>query len=476
MRPPATTVAGRPGDSRAPASWPALVGGALLAMDRGLGPRPPRALPAAEPRSGAWLCPHGGGRGWRAWIVAANPSDGEVQARVRTFGRRPAGEPLTEPVPAGALRYIEVPAAQAAASSFVEHFGGPLAVAMVAAPPGGGVAAEPCASRGGVQWLVPEGSTARGQSTRLLVMNPFAIDAVTDVTLLAGPRQVRHGDLRGVVIPPGRAVSFDLDAYALGEESLAASVRVTLGRAAVAALVEGEGDVRAALGVPRPAASWVLPGAGDDGTSGVSVMVPGRLPAPFRVRAQRATEQVQVVEDSSVEGGGVALLEVDAGEGGLVVEAAGRERFTAARRTQLEEGGDRAATTGVPGSMLGRGGAGPGPAEGSPRAVWVALPAGPPGGGAGHLVLENPGDEPARASVRLLSEAGEVDAPAVARLTVAPGRSLVVFLPSHVGDVPVAAVVEVESGTLVAAQTSVSQDGYAVSVGVRVETFRRVQE
>ena len=40
---------------------------------------------AAGPPTGAWFCPHGGGKGWQAWIAVANPGPATSTVRVTSF-------------------------------------------------------------------------------------------------------------------------------------------------------------------------------------------------------------------------------------------------------------------------------------------------------------------------------------------------------------------------------------------------------
>jgi hypothetical protein len=438
-----------------------LVGG-LVALDRLVGPLPRTKGPvAAEAQgsapddvSGTWFCPHGGGAGWHGWIAVANPSDEAATLRVTTVGAAGGRVETPAEVEPETVTYVEVPADQPPASSTVEFFGAPVGVGMVVGlPQHDGLAADPCAPTASREWLVPGGTTLRGQQARVVIMNPFASEATVDVSLAASGRVVRPGALRGLVLPPHRSASVDLNRFALGEAALAATVRATLGRVVAGAVGISTGGVRSAIGVPAPARAWVLPGTADDGVSDLQVMVPGRQEAPFRVRAQRVDGQAPLLDEASVAGGFAERFELEAERAGLVVEAAGAQPFVVSRRTGSTDAGDGTLTTGA-----------------APAATrWLALPASRPGGGGARLILVNPGGRPARAEVTLLSDTGPVDAPSLESITLEPGRILVVDLSSLVGLRPVAAVVEVKDGTMVPAQESISPDGYAISVGIPFE-------
>jgi hypothetical protein len=440
-----------------------LVAGGIVAMDRVVGPVAPASRsalagrsPALQETSGAWFCPHSGGEGWRAWIAVANPSDRPATLRVTTVG---AGggrvETPAEVAPETAV-YLEVPADRAPAASTVEFFGAPVGAGMVVSlPQRDGLAADPCAADASRRWLVPGGTTLRGQRARLVIMNPFAIEATVDVSLAAPRRVVRPGRLRGLLLPARRSISVDLNRYALGEEALSATVQATLGRVVAGGMGIAALGIRSAIGVPAPARAWVLPGAADDGVTDLQVMVPGREEAPLRVRAQRADGQAPLVDEASVDGGFAESFELEAKGAGLVVESAGPPPLVASRRTGSFEFGDGALTSGAS----------------SRTATWLALPASGPGGEGARLILVNPGSQTARARVTLLSDTGPLDAPLVGSVSLGAGRILVVDLSSVVGLRPVAALVEVNDGTLVPAQESISEAGYAVSVGIPIEVF-----
>jgi hypothetical protein len=444
-----------------------LLATGLVALDRLVGPVAPAegvAPQGAEGSaitdlSGSWFCPHGGGEGWRAWIAVANPSDRTATLRVTTVGVAGGRVETPAEVRPETAAYIEVPADQPPAASTVEFFGAPIGAGMVLAlPERDGVAADPCAAGASREWLVPGGTTLRGQQARLVIMNPFAIAATVDVSLAAPRRVVRPGPLRGLVLPPRRSVSVDLNRFALGEGALAASVRATLGRVVAGAVGISTEGVRSAIGHPEPARAWVLPGTADDGVTDLQIVAPGAEEVPFRVRAQREGGQAPLLDEASVAGGFAEKFELEVERASLVVEAAGRQPFVASRRTGSTDAGDGALTAGaVPWATR-----------------WLALPASRPGGGGARLILVNPGGRTARARVTLLSDTGPVDVPSLGNVTLGPGRILVVDLSSAAGLRPVAAFVEVNDGTLVPAQESISPDGYAVSVGIPFQGVRGI--
>ncbi len=441
----------------------AVVAGGAVALDRGVGARPPGALPPGEAPSGAWLCPHGGGRQWVVTLALGNPGEAPVDVRLTPLSAGGPGEARSLTVPGGGLARIEVPAGTRGASTFVEYFGGWVAAGWVARAGGreSGVAAEPCLAEGGQRFLLPDGETDQGHDTYVVVMNPYASEAVVTLTLLTEERvPITHRDWANLVLSGGRSVAFHVNEKVLGERTVAAVVDVAVGRVGAASLVVSTpgGGVRSVVGAAAPAVRSVLPGAGDTGESDLVLLGEGDGDARFSVasleeRGRRLVGDLEAVVQRAasartypVLAEGPAALEVD-------VEA-GAPPLATVRRT-FGVGSD-------PGAL---GGASPGPA-------WVVLPA--VAGEPSHprLVLVNPGREPAWVVLRFLPPQ-ETALPAAVTLRVPPG-SAVTAPRSFVEALPEAAVLAVaRSGTFVPAAASSSLGrlglaGYAVSLGVEV--------
>lgn len=428
----------------------AVVGGGV-ALEAAVGPRSatPDVVPAGV--SGGWFCPHGGGKGWRAWVVVGNPSDRQVGVQVTSFGRKGRPRAQAESVAPGTQRYVEVPAERMASGTQVEFFGGHVAVASVVRAPGdGGLAAEPCASGTGTRWFLPEGTTSGDHEQYVVVLNPFPDEAVLDMSLFEKRGRLDPGELTGVVLGPRRAAAFALHRLVLGEETLATSIRGSLGRVAVAAVGVGPSNLRATIGVPAPSRLWVLPGAGDEGETDLLVQTPARR-AAFRVRVQAQERQGEVLE-ADVKGQAANTFTLPADGLGLVVQASGKHPFVAGRRLHSEE--DLAAVSGAPGGAR----------------AWAAPPATGPRGGRSLLVLQNAEDEGvAVARIELLTADGRAEVPSLAQVTIAPGRARVIDLSGLVGEEPVTALVDVGRGTLVAAQMGFAEGGYGASLGIPLE-------
>jgi hypothetical protein len=503
---------------RARLALAALLGIALtmggLWLERSLGVRPVVLGAATFPDavSGAWFCPHGGGEGWRVWVIAANPSDRPSELVIDAHGA--TAEAATAKLEPRTHRYLSIEAETISAGTVVEFFGAPATASMIVArPDGGGVAAEPCTQRAADRWYVPDGtSETEGEAANVVVMNPTAVDAVVDIVVTTERETLRPGSLQGLVLGPGRVKGFDLNRFSLGARTVSARVNAVVGRVAVAGIGLSEGGIRAHIGVAELNRRWFLPGAGDGGR-GELVVGAGGTEVPFQARAQGLLEQIPALEQGTIEAGAIRTITVPTEEGALVVEAEGPVGFVAARRSSFsgvgieepEDGSPAPAQTPSPTptptpspTPTDGGGASPAPSpsprpsptrdrtdrdraprEGSrssaeavdrasttgapaPAATWVVPPATGPEGGPAALVIQNPGRGVIRARVTLVGAQGEVGEELEA-VEVPAGRLVVIEL----GDLtpePVTALVEATGG-VVAAQVSLAPRAYAVSLG-----------
>jgi hypothetical protein len=463
-----------------------LVGGVFLER---LGPRSVSAGAPASPVSGLWSCPHGGGEGWRVWVTVANPGPEAVEVRMTTSAGGAARPPAVSVVEPATFQYFEVPAPLEGSATAVEYLGGTVAAGSVVIPPEGGLAAEPCAGSPGSFWYVPEASTLRGQTAELVVHNPFAAQAVVDVILWAGGRQIRPGRLQGVVLGSLDARAFELNHYALGEEALAAQVLVPQGRVAASSIVASDGAVRSSLAVAAPSTRWVLPGLG--GEAEVIVQALSEQDAPVGAELQGDKGGVPAIDLEAVSAGTAEVFRVAQADGGLVVQSDGPRAMVAGRRMLLEaaqpapapeKGSSPSRRRKGGGKDAGKGGgkkkgggqkeeeepsppptADPAATVGTPSDAdrWLVPPATPPEGGSSVVLLQNTGDAEVTATVTLIGTDGPVGEPAA--VTVPPRSTVRYPVP---GGTPAAALVE--GSGLVAAQAALSPGAFAVILGLPI--------
>ena len=440
-----------------------LLGGAVYA-ERELTPRTFDPAPEVQAGSGAWFCPHGGGReGWEVELQVANPGERTASIRVLSLRQDKPGEPETFEVPPGEYVRIPVPPRGRERSSMVEWFGQWVAVGWLAHAGGGegGVAAEPCAPAAGGPWYLPDGTTdVDGDDDYLIVMNPFAREAVFSISLLSERKEpVRHGSLTDVVLRPFRSAAFNVHDVVLGEPTVSALVEVSVGRVAAATLgVSGAGGIRAALGyLGQPADTLTFPGGDDAGRTDLVVMSAGTTDDGARV---------------SLEGDilGEGEPQAFAGLADASMPAASARTFTATTSGATSvrwtvTGVDVAAvrrTFGVVSDQASVTGA-------QPASSWIVLPAvaGEPSNPG--LVLANPGTEPAVITLSFLAPG-----PAEQVTITVPAGSTVAAPEGFLQAAPEAGVsATATSGTFIPATASYSlgQEGfatYAVALGIPI--------
>jgi hypothetical protein len=439
-----------------------LLAGAAYAA-RELTPRTFDPAPEMHASSGAWFCPHGGGReGWEVELQVANPGERTASIRVLSLGQDKPGEPETLEVPPGEFVRIPVPPRGRERSSMVEWFGQWVAVGWLAHAGGGegGVAAEPCAPAAGGRWYLPDGTTDVDEDDDyVIVMNPFAREAVFSISLLSERKEpVRHGSLTDVVLRPFRSAAFNVNDVVLGEPTVSALVEVSVGRVAAATLgVSGAGGIRSALGyLGQPPDTLTFPGGDDAGRTDLVVMSAGttdeaRVSLGGDILGEGEPQAFAGLVDASMPAASARTFTATTSGATSVRWTVTGEDVAAVRRT-FGVVSDQASVTGA-----------------QPASSWIVLPAvaGEPSNPG--LVLANPGTEPAVVTLSFLAPG-----PAEQVSVTVPAGSTVAAPERFVRAAPEAGVsATATSGTFIPATASYSlgQEGlatYAVALGIRI--------
>lgn len=442
-----------------------FLGGAVFTR---LGPKAPGRAVAGSAPSGAWFCPHGGGKEWKATLYLANPGAEDSTARITSIGSSGlVHAPSSVPVPAGQEVRVSVPADERASSTFVEYFGGWIAAGWVALGGAGdnGAGAETCAPSASKTWFTTDNTTQQGEEADLIVMNPFAAAAVFDVVLYTANRAPIHS-LRwtDLTLRSDQSQVLRLNDRALNEEGVMAEVDVTTGRVAAASLgITEAGGIRSAIGSPHSVTHTYLPVSSGTGQSQLVVGVPGdrgvRLSGTLM--SKRAPVPVAQLVGAEQTGGHTGVYPVISdGPAAVDLQTRGGGRLVAGLRSR-GVGNDSASTAGA--------------AE--PSSWWVVTPtvAGHPS--APGIVLVNPASTAAHATLHLITHAGEE-----------PDADVVVTIPAggtagapagFLASAPDASVlVSTDGAALVAmgSSTSLGAEGhavYAMAVGTPVPTRAR---
>jgi hypothetical protein len=433
----------------------ALVAGSGWWLDRA-GVRAARGVPAGEPSSGAWFCPHGGGKDWQGWLVVTNPGTSPARVRATSFNAR--GASRVESFVVGPSQQVYRPLATSApeASTEVEYFGRWVAAATVVQAPGSRLADERCVGAEQPTWVMPDAMTGSGETSFLIVMNPFDTSAEFDVTFRTERRVVRPGSLTPQVLKPGRSALIRVNSFALSgptDRTVTAQVTPIIGRVVAGSVGMENGTLRAEAGLPGFSDRWVLPASGFEGTGRLMVVNPSKRDAHLSVVAE-GPDGVQTVSAPSTQivhaSGAATISTPDFPGAGEVVRSVGGVPVAAALR--LDGGnGDQATIAGAE----------------APSASWLVLGGVPEEGGDQLLVLQNPGTSTARVRVRLIGGSGALTS-GPGTVVVSGGRTITIDLADFVGTTPVSALVTATGGTIVAAGASYSLDrhGYGLTLGV----------
>jgi hypothetical protein len=333
--------------------------------------------------------------------------------------------------------------------------------------PDTGLSAEPCAPQAGTTWYTTETSSEEGEEAFLVIANPFAADAVFDVTLFSPDRPpLRDPDWTDLALKAGRSTTLPVSKKIVGEEAVAAVVQTKVGRIAVATLgITDGGGVRGVLGTRAPASVWHLPAGGGAGQSTLVTFVPGDggLRYGATLLSEEGPQVVGGLVEAQQQGASTQSAPViTSGPSSIVVTSPGDQPLVAAQRAEGQSADD-AATGGV--------------AE--PAPAWVVLPTVADEPSLPGLVVENPGTEPVTVTLRLLPPDGgaapkEVSFDLAASTTAgAPPRLF--------RDASRAAVLVTATGPITAAGASTSSGVhglslFAVSMGVPVPDGAALQE
>jgi hypothetical protein len=425
-----------------------------------IGPAAPAAAVRGSAASSVWLCPHGGGDGWRVTIVVADPGATPVDVRLTQLGDSAPEAPITFTVPSGHEVLQQVRATSAADATYVEVFGGWAAAGWVLRGAGDtdGLAAEPCAPAGGRSWAVVDSNTDQHEHSDLVVMNPFSVDAVFDVALFVPRRPpVRPADWTDLTLSPGRSTSLNVGSKLLGQPVVGVQVGVSRGRVAASSLGwSTDGGIRSVLASAVGPASWYLPVAQGAGESTLQVLVPGSDGVQLATQllsSEAGPIGAGTAADTQQPGASTAGYEIISnGPASVDVASTGGVPIVAALRA-AGRGGDVAATGGTA----------------SPASAWVVTPTTAARTPRPGLVVVNPGEAPVEVTFRLLTQGTGAPGPE-ATITVPPGR--VVAAPAALlQQAPAASVLVTADGDIVALGTSTSGgkkglDLYASAIGL----------
>jgi hypothetical protein len=182
-------------------------------------------------------------------------------------------------------------------AALVEASGGPVAVEHRVAGPHG-VDVGPCASTTAPVWHLASGATTRDAREVVVLFNPFATDAIVDITFDTDAGSREPVRFQGFPVAAGTVVGVDIGDDVAREPQVSATLRTRAGRVVAERLQEFDGSLgpeglAVALGVPEASTAWAFPdGAVDDGgTERIVVYNPGDERAEVEVQVLPASDE-----------------------------------------------------------------------------------------------------------------------------------------------------------------------------------------
>lgn len=323
--------------------WPALAAialcvTALIVADQADRPPPPDVaaehstsfpMPVASTANSlgsSWYCAAGlvdTQRNYDHVIILTNPGDEPANGRVTFYpavpdgrGSSSAGEPIERLVdlPAGGQMRLslaeflpELPevfnnAVEVYAAALVEFdLGGIVAEHAVVSPEG--VGGGPCASSAAPEWYFASGTTTLGVRNLIALFNPFAGNAVVDVSFATDGGIREPGAYDGLVIPGRSVLVIDTSTVVTVNAQMAVSIEARAGRFVAERLQlfgadEGPRGMSVVLGMSEPATQWFFPAGRAVAGAGESYIIynPGDLPADidFEVRLDAPDENGEI--------------------------------------------------------------------------------------------------------------------------------------------------------------------------------------
>jgi hypothetical protein len=236
-------------------------------------------VPDADAVSVTWYCAEGTaapeGRADET-IIVANLGADDAEAEVTVLAgddEQPPRRRLEVPAHAQAeLRVadvvdaperLEVTGAVVGPGVMVEVFGG-RAVVEHSITRDDDLAVGPCARQPSREWFFGGGTTVRGAEQVLALFNPFATDAIVDVTFLTEAGVQSPEGVQALVVPQRSRVAVLVHDQVRRQEQVATAVRARTGRVVAEQSLafdgsEGTRGLALLLGTTAPSRAWSLP-------------------------------------------------------------------------------------------------------------------------------------------------------------------------------------------------------------------------
>lgn len=392
-----------------------------------LGPR----VPAANASETAWYCAEGtsnpGGRADER-VFIANTGDRVAHARITVMSgpdQIPAVRALD--VQAGSQSTLRVADIVAIPEPGVlVEITGAQAVVTHSIIGNGDAAIGPCARDAAPEWHFAAGTTVRGALLWLALFNPFADDAVVDISFLTNTGPLAPGELQGFVVPGHSRVTVPVHDQARRDSLVGTAVTARRGRVVaeqsqVLDGTDGRRGLALSIGAPSLARNWQFPNGS---------VVAGRTETLVIANPQSSPAIATV--HTGLDGGALEPETVNLPAGTTVAVDLGRRvppgvGFSVAVDSHDPIVAETLTALVAPIPSAARGIA---TTVGETRAArrWVIAPARASTTSIDLVAVLNPGQTPATFRLRARSGGRELAPPDTQRIRLAPGKRVLVDL------------------------------------------------
>lgn len=424
------------------------------------------AMPVADPAgslSSTWFCPATGMDGDDA-VLVTNQGDEPRTGSVTWLAGD--GAPVSERLEVGANQGVSVGVAGgvdgAAASAVVELDGGGVAVER-ALDSGEGSSVASCSSAASDRWYLANGATTRDATQLLSLFNPFADDAIVDVSFATEQGRDEPEALRGLPVKARSTTVVNLGEVVRRREVTATEVMTRRGRLVVQRMQrfdgsEGRSGFSLALAAPAPADVWTFPvGAYGEGR--------GERWHVYNPADRDAVVSLEVVPDNGDIP--VPVERTVPARSQLVIDAAETDSVTpdVGHSSSVRSINDvpvvveRELSAGSPSSRRGWSSA-PGAPLVAP--AWLLAAGDLPYTSGDRLVVHNPGAEPVRVSLAVLDGGRASPLEGLQEVEVAAAARQRVDLSEHVRRAPLPLLVQADGPVVVERDLSPT-DGTGIS-------------
>ncbi len=310
------------------------------------------ALPTApEPdaASATWYCAEGtGSPGGRAdetiWIANVGDTDARANVTVMPGGKQ---EPATRRVTVRKGGQVRLPVSSVLEAPEQPDDAGNLVGSGVVVEVFGGrsvveheieaqddVAIGPCTRSAGRDWYFAAGTTERGADQFAALFNPFADDAIVNVTFATDAGNVAPAELQSLVVPRRSRLTVPIGNLVRRQATIGTHVHVRTGRVVAEQSLAFTSDdetrhgITLSLGAPSPASSWTIPGVIPEDGASHSLLVANFDTTTTEVEVTPRFEDQSGVGGSTTPVGGQSAVVID-----LAPLAASGARFGVTVRT-----------------------------------------------------------------------------------------------------------------------------------------------